>query len=236
MSLRWTVALASAVAVVAGGVAIGAGQKTLTSGQPAKQRFASLAQAKTPEGTEPLFRGDMIPDLGLGCSNPTGTSGGPNDWATRVTATLPPTPAWGVISTTYNIFSFNAGPTWNLQAWVSATPTAPPSTVIGTCPLGAGSGTTGNHTIAIAPGCLTIPAGSGPTFFFGLSQGADLNGVRIGMDSNGTITPNTVFIKAPGCGLAAFGTVESIGFPGNWVHRIIVDNSLPVELMDISVS
>jgi hypothetical protein len=89
MSLRWTVALVSATAVVAGGVAIGAGQKTLTSGQPAKQRFASLAHREGPEGTEPLFRGDMIPDLGLGCSNPTGTSGGPNDWATRVTATLP---------------------------------------------------------------------------------------------------------------------------------------------------
>ena len=236
MSFKRTVAFVSAAAVVAGGVAIGAGQKTLSSGQPAKQRFASLGQPRTPDGTEPLFRGDMTPELGLGCSNPTGTSGGPNDWATRVTPTLPATPSWGAVSTTYNIFSFNAGPTWNLVAWASATPTAPPSTVIDTCILPAGSGTTGNHTIALAPGCLLIPAANGPTWFFGLSQGADVNGVRIGMDSNGPITPNTVFIKAPGCGLATFGTVESIGFPGNWVHRIISENNAPVELMDISVS
>ena len=236
MSLRKSLALVvGATAVVAGGVSIGAVQKpTLSSGQPAAHRPAPLPQLKAPEGTEPLFRGDMTPELGLGCSNPTGTSGGPNDWATRVTPTLPAAPSWGVLSTTYNIFSFNAGPTWNLMAWNNTAPG--PGTVIDTCPLGAGSGTTGNHTINVPAGCLLIPASSGPTWFFGLSQGADLNGVRIGMDSNGTITPNTVFIKAPGCGLANFGTVESIGFPGNWVHRIIADNSMPVELMDFDIS
>jgi hypothetical protein len=193
-----------------------------------------LPALKAPEGTEPLFRGDMVPELGLGCSNGSGTSGGPNDWATRVTPTLPAAPSWGVVSTTYNIFTFNSGPTWNLVAW-NNTPTIP-GTVIDTFPLGAGSGTTGNHTIAVPPGGLLIPAASGPTWFFGLSQGTDLTGIRIGMDSNGTITPNTVFIRAPGCGLANFGTVESIGFPGNWVHRIIADNSMPVELMDFDIS
>ena len=236
MSFRRSVALiVGATAVVAGGVSIGAVQKpTLSSGQPAAHKAAPLGKLKAPAGTEPLFRGDMIPDLGLGCSNGSGTSGGPNDWATRVTPTLPASPSWGVTSTTYNIFSFVSGPTWNLVAW-NNTPTIP-GTVIATCPLGAGSGTNGNHTIAIAPGCVTIPSASGPTWFFGLSQGTDLNGVRIGMDSNGTITPNTVFIRAPGCGLTNFGTVESIGFPGNWVHRIIVENNTPVELMDFEIS
>jgi hypothetical protein len=236
MSLRRTVALVvGATAVVAGGVSIGAVQKpTLSSGQPAVQKAAPLSPLKAPAGTEPLFRGDMIPELGLGCSNSAGTAGGPNDWATRVTPTLPAAPSWGVVSTTYNIFSFVSGPTWNLVAW-NNTPTIP-GTVIDTCPLGAGSGTTGNHTIAVAAGCLVVPAASGPTWFFGLSQGADPNGVRIGMDSNGPFTPNTVFIRAPGCGLASFGSVESIGFPGNWVHRIIADNSVPVELMDFDIS
>jgi hypothetical protein len=236
MSLRKSVALfVGATAVVAGGISIGAVNKpTLSSGKPAAHKAVPFAPMKTPQATEPLFRGDMIPEIGLGCSNSVGSTGGPNDWATRVTPTLPPSPSWGVVSTTYNIFSFNSGPTWNLMAWNNTA--GPPGTVIGTCPLGAGSGSNGNHTIAVAAGCLTIPAASGPTWFFGLSQGADPQGVRIGMDTNGTITPNTVFIRAPVCGLAAFGTVESIGFPGNWVHRIIADNTLPVELMDFDIS
>jgi hypothetical protein len=107
--------------------------------------------------------------------------------------------------------------------------------VIATCPLGAGSGTTGNHTIAVAPGCVTITPANGQTFFFGLSQGTNTNGVRIGMDNSGS-TANTTYIRAPACGLAAFGTVESIGFPGFWVHRIIIDDTVPVELMDYNIS
>ena len=55
------------------------------------------------------------------------------------------------------------------------------------------------------------------------------------MDTSGS-TPNTVFIRAPGCGLGAFGTVESIGFPGFWVHRILIDDTVtPVELMNFGV-
>jgi hypothetical protein len=236
MSARTTVALlAGATAIVAGGVSIGAVQKpTLTSGKQAQQRVAPIPPLEQPDGTEPLFRGDMIPELGVGCSNTAGTTGGPNEWATRVTATLPAAPAWGVTSTTYNIFSFQSGPTWNLMAWQN-TPTIP-GAVIATCPLGPGSGTLGNHTIAVPTGCLTVPAPLGPTFFFGLSQGADTVGVRVGQDSNGPFTPNTVFIRAATCGLAAFASVESIGLPGNWVHRIIVDNSVPVELMDFDIS
>jgi hypothetical protein len=233
--MRTTVALlAGATAIVAGGVSIGAVQKpTLTSSERVAPRVAPIPPLRTPAGTEPLFRGDMIPEIGLGCSDASGTSGGPNDWATKVTAVLPPQPAWGVTSTTYNIFTFNAGPTWNLAAWQNG---SIPGPVIATCPLGAGSGTTGNHTIAVPVNCLNIPAAMGPTFFFGLSQGADPNGVRIGQDTNGVFTPATVYIRAPGCGLTNFGSVESIGYPGNWVHRIIVDNSLPVELMDIDIS
>jgi hypothetical protein len=233
MNIRSTVALVvGATVIVAGGVAIGAGQKpTLSSGTAVKKKSALRPVSKATTGNqEALFRGDMIPDIGLGCSNPTGTSGGPNDWATKVTASL--VPDFGVASTTYNIFTFNAGPTWNLVAWNNG---SIPGTVIGTCVLPAGSGTQGDHTIAIAPGCLTIPPASAPTFFFGLSQGADLNGVRLGMD-NTTSTPATVYIRAPGCGAAAFTAVENLGFPGHWVHRIIVDEGFPVELMDFGVS
>lgn len=234
MSFKSTVALVvGATVVVAGGVAIGAGQKpTLSSGTTAKKSTSALKQMpKGQDGaSEPLFRGDMIPDLGLGCSNGTGSTGGPNDWATKVTASI--TPTYGVSSTTYNIFSFQSGPTWNLVGWNNG---ALPGTVIGTCPLGAGSGTTGDHTIAVAPGCLTITPASHPTFFFGLSQGTDTVGVRIGMDST-TSTPQTVYIRAPVCGAVNFTAVENLGFPGHWVHRIIVDEAWPVELMDFGVS
>jgi hypothetical protein len=72
-------------------------------------------RGRAPGSFEYLFRGDMSPDLGLGCSNPSGMSGGPNDWATKVTATL--TPPIPIISTTYNVFSFNSGPTWDFVAW-----------------------------------------------------------------------------------------------------------------------
>jgi hypothetical protein len=232
MTFRSTVALVvGATAVVAGGVAIGANQKpTLSSGSAVKKNVAPLRAVKVPQAQEALFRGDMIPDLGLGCSNPSGTTGGPNDWATKVTATLIPT--FGVVSTTYNIFSFNAGPTWNLKAWSNG---AIPGADIGTCVLPAGSGTQGNHTISVPGGCLTIPAAAGQTFYFGLSQGTDTNGVRIGMD-NSSSTPNTVYIKAPTCGAGIFTAVEALGFPGNWVHRIIVDDTVPVELMDFDIS
>jgi hypothetical protein len=232
MSFRSTVALVvGATAIVAGGVAIGAVQKpTLSSGTAVKKNSDLRPTPKVPQAQEPLFRGDMIPDIGLGCSNPTGTSGGPNDWATKVTATLVPT--FGVASTTYNIFTFNAGPTWNLVAWNNG---GIPGTVIGTFPLGAGSGTTGDHTVTVPIGGLTIPAAAGQTFFFGLSQGADLNGVRLGMD-NTSSTPATVYIRAPGCGAAAFTAVENLGFPGHWVHRIIIDDTFPVELMDFEIS
>jgi hypothetical protein len=232
MNFRSTVALVvGATAIVAGGVAIGAVQKpTLSSGTAVKRNSDLRPTPNVPQAQEALFRGDMIPELGLGCSSGTGGTGGPNDWATKVTATLVPT--FGVASTTYNIFTFNAGPTWNLVAWNNG---SIPGTVIDTCALPAGSGTTGDHTVSIPIGCLTVPPAAGQTFFFGLSQGADTNGVRIGMDSSSS-TPATVYIKAPACGAAAFTAVENLGFPGHWVHRIIIDDTFPVELMDFEIS
>jgi hypothetical protein len=217
-----------AMALLGGGVAFGAGanRPTLASPNKVKKSFPAF-KPKHIEATEMLFRGDMLPDLGLGCSNPTGTAGGPNDWATKVTATL--TPPFGITNTTYNIFSFNSGPTWDIVAWANG---ATPGAELGRTPLGQANGTTGNHTVAVVP-FVPVPAGQ-QTFFFGLSQGADLNGVRIGMDSSGS-TPNTVYIRAPGCGLNVFGTVESIGFPGFWVHRITINDVPPVELMNFDV-
>jgi len=230
MSLRRTVVLiAGATAVMAGGVSFGAaGKPTLTSGKASRAHAPIVSKARTPETQEQLFRGDMAADLGLGCSSGGGTTGGPNDWATKVTAAAVVTP-FSIVNTTYNIFSFVSGPTWDIVAWANG---GLPGAEIDRQALGAGSGTTGNHTIAIVPPVGPVTTA---TFFFGLSQGADTQGIRIGMDNGGS-TPNTTYIRAPGCGLAGFGTVESIGFPGFWVHRITVDDFVPVELMDFNVS
>jgi hypothetical protein len=230
---RNAAALVLVLATMAGGSSFGAADKpSLTSGKPARparsRPLRGSTRARTPHAQEYLFRGDMIPDLGLGCSNGSGTMGGPNEWATKVTATL--TPPIPIVSTTYNVFTFNSGPTWDFVAWENG---ASPGAEIGRIPLGAASGTTGDHTVSLSPSII-LQAGQ-QTFFFGLSQGADTNGVRLGMDDSGS-TPSTVFIRAPGCGVPAFNTVESLGFPGYWVHRILLDEFVPVELMSFGVN
>lgn len=222
--------LLGATTMAGGGPSDGASKPTLASGKPAGPARAiplkGSARARAPLHEE-LFRGDMIPDLGLGCSNPSGSTGGPNDWATKVTAAT--TPPFEITTTTYNVYSFNSGPTWDIVAWQNG---ASPGAEIGRTSLGAASGTQGDHTAAVLPS-ITVPAGQ-QTFYFGLSQGVDTSGVRIGMDDSGS-TPSTVFIRAPGCGLGSFGAVESIGYPGYWVQRISIDVLVPVELMNFSV-
>ena len=227
MATRTSLALAVGTVVLAGAAldAANGGRSSMTS-KPMAFGAPSVAKPsnKSPEATEALFRGDMTPDMVVGCD------AGANEWATKVTATL--TPTFGVVSTTYVIGPVPSGPTWDLVAWNNG---ASPGSEIQRCPLGAANGTPGNHTVTVAPGCLTIPAAAGQTFFFGLSQGTDPNPMAFAMDTSGS-TPDTVFIRAPGCGLANFAPVESIGFPGYWVHRIIIDDTVPVELMSFGVS
>lgn len=178
------------------------------------------------EATEALFRGDMVAEAGLGCSNPTGTSGGPNDWAVGVTATL--TPPFGIISTTYNVFT-NVAPgltAFTFKAWQ---PGASPGAEIGSQVLGAGAASQGNHTVAVAP-AITVTT---PSLYFGFYQPQTTAGIRLGEDL--TTSAGTSFIRAPTCGLTVWGTVDSIGYPGNWVMRAIVDDTIPVELMSIGI-
>lgn len=195
----------------AGGVTL-ASPDGATAGPP----FPAATQGRA---TETLYRGDFVAEQGLGCSNGTGNSGGPNDWAVGVTATL--TPPFGIVSTTYNIFT-GVGYTTALtfKAWAGgATPGAE---------IGAQSGMptgTGNYTVAVAPPIML----SAQAFYFGLYQPQSSAGMRIGLDT--TTTTGHSFLLAPDCGLAAWGTVDSIGFPGNWVMRAVVDDTIPVELM-----
>jgi hypothetical protein len=195
--------------------------------------FAPATPAHGPTGpgpgspdlaTEQLFQGDMIAEIGLGCSNASGTSGGPNDLVVGVTATL--TPPFGITSWTYNVFT-NVSPT--LTAWTfgvfpgTAAPAVTASTTRVLTPTDAAMGT---HTVAIAPPVVM----SAQTFFFGVIQPQTNVGFRIGLD---TSSPSAVtsYIRAPSCGAAAFQTVDSLGFLGNWVMAVIIDDTIPVELM-----
>lgn len=178
------------------------------------------------EATEALFRGDMVAEMGLGCSNTAGTSGGPNDWAVGVTATL--TPPFGIISTTYNVFT-NVSPSLTAFTFKAWAPGSAPGAELGARPFGAAGASQGNHTVAVSP-AITVTT---PSLYFGFYQAQSNAALRLGEDT--TTSAGTSFIRAPGCGLAGWGTVDSIGFPGNWVMRAIVDDTIPVELMSIGI-
>jgi len=174
--------------------------------------------------TETLFRGDFVAEVGLGCSGTAGTSGGPNDLAVGVTATL--TPPFGITSTTYNVFTGLGHVTaFTFKAWAGG---AVPGLEIGSQ---AGlSAATGNYTVAIAPPIML----TNQAFYFGFAQPQTNAGMRLGLDTSSG-SAGTSFILAPTCGLAAWGTVDSIGFAGNWVMRAVVDDTVPVELMTFIV-
>lgn len=209
------VAIVATMGLSTAGAANGVGLVS-PEGAPAGPPFPAATQGRA---TETLFRGDFVAEAGLGCQNPTGNSGGPNDFAVGVTATL--TPPFGIVSTTYNIFTGNGYTTaLTFKAWAGG---AIPGAEIGAqsgMPMG-----TGNYTVAVAPPIML----SAQAFYFGLYQPQTTAGLRIGLDT--TTTDGTSFILAPGCGLTTWGTVDSIGNPGNWVMRAVVDDTIPVELM-----
>lgn len=191
---------------------------------PTGQGTQPLNGPPAPEGTEQLFRGDLTAEIGLGCSNPAGTSGGPNDWAVGVTATL--APPLDVLSTTYNIFT-QVSPNINSLSFVAWAGGGSPGAEIGRQTGMAFS--QGNHTAAVSG--ITV---SSAQFYFGFNQNQANVGMRIGLDTNSG-SEGTSFIRAPTCGAAAFTLVDSLGFAGNWVMAAVVDEVVPVELMTLDV-
>ncbi len=178
-----------------------------------------------PDATEQLFRGDLTAEIGIGCSNPTGNSGGPNDWAQGVTATL--SPPFGIISTTYNVFT-QVSPNITAFSFVAWAGGGSPGAEIGReagFPFGQG-----NHTATLdMPIVVTTPQ-----FFFGFNQPQTNVGMRIGLDTSSG-SEGESFIRAPTCGAGTFLTVDSLGFPGNWVMAAVIDDTIPVELMTFDV-
>jgi hypothetical protein len=225
--------LSLCAAVLVGGLVIAgfayAAGETLAgpSGLPASP---ALTQHGATSATEQLFRGDLTAELGLGCSNPTGTSGGPNDWAVGVVATL--TPPYGFTSTTYNLFT-QISPninSFNFFAWVGGP--------VPGAPIGSQAGlpfAQGNHTAAIAPPInVTAAQAPGGVLYFGFNQPQANVGMRIGLDSSSG-SAATSFIRAPTCGAGAFTLIDGLGFPGNWVMAAIINDFIPVELMNFKV-
>lgn len=170
---------------------------------------------------EMLYKGDLIPELGIGCSNPSGTSGGPNDVCQGVTATT--TPPLYITSHFYNIYT-NVSPTLTMLTFKVWSGFAAPGVVLGQqagLPFAQGS-----HTVAINP---PIQVGD-PWFFLGQSQPETGAGMRWGLDQS-TPPAGTSWIKAPTCGLSAWGTMASIGYPGNWCMAVSVTGTpTPAEL------
>ena len=178
------------------------------------------------DATQSLFRGDLIAERGIGCSNGSGTAGGPQDLAVGVTATAVAAP-FDIVSTTYNIFT-NISPNITSLSFVAWTGGGTPG-----AELARRTGlpfTTGNHTQSFA----TAISMASPAFYFGVNQAQTNVGIRLGQDTTAPVA-GTSFIRATTCGAAAFITVEAAGVAGNWVMAVLVDDNVPVELMSFDV-
>jgi hypothetical protein len=171
---------------------------------------------------ELLFYGDLTPELGIGCSNASGTSGGPNDVAVGVTASL--TLPFRITAHYYNVFT-QVSPNINQLSFVAWQGGATPGPEIGRQSIAPEWGQ-GDHTVAIN-GLLVLSA----QFYFGQNQNQTDVGMRWGVDSS-TGSWGTSFIRAPTCGATSFMLLDDLGFPGNWVMAASVEPGgiIPVEL------
>jgi len=190
----------------------------------AGRRVSPNAGTPPPADVEHLYQGDLGPEIGIGCSNASGTSGGPNYVAVGVTAAL--TPPFLLTSHFYNIFT-QVSPNitaLTLKIWANPGGGEPPYIEFYSVP--GMDWTVGNHTAHIIP-ALAIPSSM---FFMGHVQPQTDVGMRWGLDTSSPSAGNS-FIQAPSCGLNVWGTVDSIGYPGNWVMSCTVEDiCTPVEL------
>jgi hypothetical protein len=183
-----------------------------------------LAGYGTPEPVNPplegpgvLYKGDLTPEMGLGCSNPTGNSGGPNDIAQGVTADIPA--PFDIISHWYYIFTQNNTQGVELSfAWGQLTNWI--------CKQPGLDFSLGSHTVQIVPPSKIYDF----QFYFGQCQPQTNIGMRWGLDTNSGSAGQS-YIRAPACGANNFTLLDNLGFPANWVMSVTVDKQpTPVEL------
>lgn len=166
-----------------------------------------------------LFRGDLTPEAGVGCTNGAGTLGGPNDVAVGVTATV--TPPIFIDCHYYNIFTQVSPNISQLDfvVWGGGAVPGPELDRVSIAPhWGAG-----DHTVAV--GVVVNSA----QFYFGHNQNQTNVGMRWGVDTSSG-SAGTSFIRAPTCGLGTFELIDNIGFPGNLVMSVSAEGSVPLEL------
>ncbi len=195
---------------------------------------AAGATAPTPEhggATEVLQVGDFLPEIGIGCSNDPGTSGGPNSMALRVTATSMPATFY-LQSGTYSNFD-QGSPTITHMLFATRVDGTSPGATAAVASI---SFVDGFNTAVFEPrlpvGAATAPGGR---FYIGLIQSQTDAGFRAGVDSSSG-SEMTSYVRAPACGVSAFTLLDALGFPGNWVIRAVANELVPVELMTFDVS
>ena len=116
-----------------------------------------------------------------------------------------------------------------LPAFMAWTAAGAPGAAIGSQALTAAQYAVGTHTVAISP---FIPL-TNQAFFFGFNQPQTAAGMRWGRDTS--VGSGFSYILAPSCGLGSWGTMTAIALPGDWVMRVLVDDTVPVELQMFSV-
>ena len=192
----------------------------LASGASAVDTLAGYTG--TPAGApnlrpETMFQGDLIAELGLGCSNGVGTSGGPNDCVVGVAAAS--APPFDIVEHYYEIYT-QVSPTITALSFIVHTGFAMPGAEIGR--VGGLDWSVGGHTAAVA---VNVPTAF---LFFGHNQPQSNVGMRWGMDSSSSA--GTSYIRAPACGATAFTLVDQLGFPGNWCFSATTGTVTAVEL------
>ncbi len=171
-----------------------------------------------PERPEDLYQGDLTPEMGLGCSNPTGSSGGPNDAVVGVAAAM--TPPFSITSHYYDIYTASSYVT--ALSFIALTGMAVPGNEFGR--QGGMDPTLGGHTVAISPSIEVTNA----MFFFGHNQPQTNAGMRWGLDT--TTSAGTSYLRCPACGLDTFTLLDALGYAGNWCMSVSIDGASPVEL------
>lgn len=181
--------------------------------------YGPVAPQNPPDRPQDLYQGDLGAEMGLGCSNPTGNSGGPNDCAVGVTCDL--APPFCISAHYYYVFTTSIYCTaLSFVCWMGG---FEPGAEFARQP--GMDWSWGGHTVAISP---PVQVNSG-YFFFGHNQPQTNCGMRWGLDTSSP-SAQTSFIRAPACGAYAWTLLDALGFPGNWCYSATVDATSPVEL------
>jgi len=166
--------------------------------------------------------GDCIEDTAneIGCSDPFGDAGNPNDLIECYNnATL--TPPYELVAFTYTIGTSTLPPdTLNIRVfeWGGA---GPPGALVTTVPLGPGDMTPGFHNLVLASP-IALPT---PDFCVGLFSEPLDDGFRA-LTSIGPYTPGTSWVRAPECGTPDFVELADLGFPQNWCYTATIEESV----------